>query len=55
MDNLKDIIKNKRVVLVGPSPSLLNKENGPLIDSYDIVIRIKRNIFLNLFLINNTP
>ena len=42
MDNLKNIIKNKRVVLVGPSPSLLNKENGTLIDSYDIVIRIKK-------------
>jgi len=42
MDNLKTIINNKRVVIVGPSPSLLNKENGPLIDSYDIVIRIKK-------------
>ena len=42
MDNLKNMIKNKRVVLVGPSPSLLNIENGILIDSYDIVIRIKK-------------
>lgn len=42
MDNLKTIIKNKRVVIVGPSPSLLQKENGTLIDNYDIVIRIKK-------------
>lgn len=42
MNNLKTIIKNKRVVIVGPSPSLLEIENGDLIDNYDIVIRIKK-------------
>jgi hypothetical protein len=35
-------LKNKRIVLVGPSPSLLDRVDGKLIDSYDIVIRIKK-------------
>jgi hypothetical protein len=39
---LKDIVKNKSIVIIGPSPSLLEKENGKLIDSYDIVIRVKK-------------
>ena len=34
---------NKRIVLVGPSPSLLNRQDGKLIDSYDIVCRIKKS------------
>ena len=39
---LKDIVKNKSIVIIGPSPSLLEKDNGKLIDSYDIVIRVKK-------------
>ena len=39
---LFDIIKNKRVALVGPSSSLDNKNMGEIIDSYDIVIKINR-------------
>ena len=39
---LFDIIKDKRVALVGPSSSLDNKNMGELIDSYDIIIKINR-------------
>tara|TARA_Y100000590_G_scaffold32782_1_gene36012 strand:+ start:527 stop:1378 length:852 start_codon:yes stop_codon:yes gene_type:complete len=37
-----DLIKNKRVALVGPSSSLLKQNYGSIIDSYDIVIRINK-------------
>jgi hypothetical protein len=37
-----EYIKDKRIVLVGPSPSILTKKQGELIDSYDIVVRIKK-------------
>ena len=43
---LFEIIKNKRVAIVGPSSSLENKNMGSLIDTYDIVIKI--NNFSNL-------
>ena len=42
MIQLKDILDNKRIAIIGPSPSLLENNNGDLIDSYDIVIRIKK-------------
>ena len=42
---LFEIIKNKRVAIVGPSSSLENKNMGSLIDTYDIV---KINNFSNL-------
>lgn len=35
----KKFIQNKRVVFVGPSPCLIGKGEGDLIDSYDVVIR----------------
>jgi hypothetical protein len=44
---------NKRIVLVGPSPSLLNRQDGKLIDSYDIVCRIKKSYPIPPKLINN--
>tara|TARA_R110000787_G_scaffold58500_1_gene133196 strand:+ start:325 stop:1059 length:735 start_codon:yes stop_codon:yes gene_type:complete len=37
---LKDIVKNKTVVLVGPSPHLVGSCLGPTIDAYDIVCRV---------------
>lgn len=38
-DNLNNLLKNKRVVFVGPSYHLINNDIGDLIDSYDIVCR----------------
>lgn len=52
--NLNNIVENKRVIIIGPSPSLLKFNNGSIYDDYDIVIRIKRgfpvpdNLKLNL-------
>ena len=37
---LKDLVKNKKVALVGPSPHILGKKQGSFIDSFDIVIRV---------------
>ena len=42
-DKCKGYFANKRVVLVGPSPSLLKRTDGEIIDSYDIVCRIKKS------------
>ena len=39
-DLLKEIVENKRVALVGPSPHLENKRLGSLIDSYDVICRL---------------
>lgn len=36
----KNLIYNKRVVIVGSAPYLINKNNGKNIDDYDTVIRI---------------
>jgi len=41
-----DFIKDKNVVIVGPSPWLNNRNMGETIDSYDIVVRINQGIFL---------
>jgi len=35
-----NLFKNKRVVLVGPSPHLLGKNLGKFIDSFDVVVRV---------------
>lgn len=40
--NFKEYLRDKRIVLVGPSSTLLDNKDGNLIDSYDIVIRIKK-------------
>ena len=37
---LKQLIDGKRVALIGPSPHLINSNNGDFIDSFDTVIRI---------------
>lgn len=36
---LAKLIEGKRIAFVGPSPHLIESDNGSLIDSYDIVIR----------------
>jgi len=38
--DLLNALKDKRVVLVGPSPHLIGNNMGELIDSYDIVCRV---------------
>ena len=38
MNNLDEYLSNKKVIIVGPSPSILTREDGSLIDSYDVVI-----------------
>ena len=40
MDDLKNLVKNKTVAIVGPSPHLVNTGLGEFIDSHDLVIRI---------------
>jgi hypothetical protein len=40
LEDLKKYCKNKNIVIVGNSSSLLNKENSQFIDSHDIVVRV---------------
>ena len=35
-----DLLNNKRVVVVGPAPHIIDYNGGSLIDSYDLVVRI---------------
>ena len=37
-----DYLKGKKVVIVGPSPYLVGKKRGELIDSFDVVIRMNK-------------
>mgnify|MGYP001585961688 CR=1 FL=1 len=39
-ESLEKILSGKTVILVGPSPYLSGKENGKLIDQYDIICRM---------------
>jgi len=39
-ERYKDFLRGKRVALVGPSKTVMMQENGQLIDSYDIVVRL---------------
>ncbi len=39
MKIFKNIVKNKKVILVGPAPNILGKKYGEFIDSHDIIIR----------------
>ena len=38
-----NFLSNKRVIIVGPSSSLVNKGMGKFIDSFDVVCRIKKS------------
>jgi hypothetical protein len=33
-------LRNKKIAIVGPSPHLINKNIGDIIDSYDLVCRV---------------
>ena len=39
-------LKNKRVVIVGPSSHIVNSNQGALIDSYDVVVRISHGYII---------
>jgi hypothetical protein len=38
--NLFSLLNNKRIAIVGPSPHLIDKNIGDIIDSYDLVCRV---------------
>ncbi len=40
-------LEDKRVVVVGPSPHIIESNNGDLIDSYDIVVRVNRGYIIS--------
>lgn len=42
---LENLLKNKRVALVGPAPYLIGLGKGEIIDNYDIVVRIQPEIY----------
>ena len=44
---LDELFKNKRVAIVGPSPSLIGKNKGKEIDSYDIVCKVGQMFNMN--------
>lgn len=46
---LKDYCKDKKVILVGNSVSLLNEDYGKFIDSYDVVVRIGKGVPLKRY------
>tara|TARA_B100001250_G_C19790430_1_gene786232 strand:+ start:1495 stop:2214 length:720 start_codon:yes stop_codon:yes gene_type:complete len=37
-------LNNKKVIVIGPSKSLLDRKDGSFIDSFDVVVRINRGI-----------
>jgi hypothetical protein len=39
---MNELLKNKKVIIVGPCKSLVNKNKGVFIDSFDIIVRIKK-------------
>lgn len=43
MDKFRDFLENKKVIIIGPSPKLLEKEDGVFFDSFDVVCRIKKS------------
>jgi len=38
--DIKDYLFDKKVIVVGPAPNLIDKSNGSYIDSFDIVVRL---------------
>lgn len=43
-ERYQDYLKNRRIAFIGPAPTLKGLSKGSLIDSYDIVIRMKQPI-----------
>ena len=41
-EQLKTILFNKRVIIIGRAAYLLHQENGEFIDSHDVVVRVNR-------------
>jgi len=41
-DSYNELLKDKKVIVVGPSPSLEGKGMGEYIDSFDVVVRINK-------------
>jgi hypothetical protein len=39
-ENLKELVRDKKVVFVGPAPYLIDEGLGSLIDDYDIICRV---------------
>ena len=44
-EQFAELLADKRVALVGPSPYLMGSKNGSKIDDYDVVVRIQGAIF----------
>lgn len=42
--DLSDYLKNKRVIIIGPSKSLLRNKNKNFIESFDVIVRVNRGI-----------
>ena len=43
LKNYKNIFENKKVAIIGPSPSIRNEENGEYIEkNYDIIVRVNK-------------
>lgn len=42
MNIYSNYLKNKRVVVVGPAPSIIGSKQKELIDSYDVIVRINK-------------
>lgn len=40
--DLNEYLKNKKVIVVGPSPYLINKNKGDFINSFDVIIRFNK-------------
>ena len=43
-DEYSKYLKDKKVVVVGPAPSIIGAKGGKDIDSYDVVVRINKAI-----------
>lgn len=42
--SLEDLVSGKRVIVVGPAPSIIGSRQGAYIDEYDIVVRVNKAI-----------
>ena len=40
MDKLKELLDKKSIAIIGPAPTLVNKNLGNFIDKFDVIIRI---------------